>query len=80
MDMQKLFQEIVFRRISQLCIDGKNFNVRYHVGSNKFVISVDGEPRTFTRSALYNYLLGKDVVKIEPKRAAFMKGERNVRL
>ena len=80
MDMQRLLQEIVFRRVRQLCIDGKNCNVRYHVGSNKFVVSMDGEPRTFTRSALFDYLLGKDVVRIEQKRAAFMKGERNVRL
>lgn len=78
--MQRLLQEIIFRQVRQLCIDGKTCNVRYHVGSNKFIVSMDGEPVTFTRSALHDYLLNKNVVRVEQKRAAFMKGENHVRV
>lgn len=55
-NVQDLLTQVARRKIREITINGKPCKVKYHVGSNRFMVNIDGVPTVFTRLGLYTLL------------------------
>ncbi|MBQ2622398.1 MAG: hypothetical protein IJF84_13745 [Thermoguttaceae bacterium] len=57
--IQDVLQKVTRRKIREIEIDGQLCHIKYHVGSNRFMVNINGVPTMFTRTHLHALLLSQ---------------------